>query len=52
MRIFSDLSYVLMDLMQNYCILIRAHLRVLGGGGGGGGGNFPGKKCSLENANM
>ena len=27
--------------MQNYCILIRAHLRGLGA-------NFPNKKCSLE----
>ena len=29
-----------MDLMQNYCILIRVHLRGPGGGGGGGGGQF------------
>ena len=33
-----------MDLMQNYCILIRAHLTGLGGGGS----NFPSKECSLE----
>ena len=27
--------------MQNYCILIRAHIR----------GNFPSEKCSLESVN-
>ena len=33
-----------MDLMQNYCILIRAHI-------GGWGAQFPSKKCSLECVN-
>ena len=34
-----------MDLLQNYCFLIRAHFRGLGCP------NFLSKKCSLENVN-